>query len=703
MKKRHYPRRRYPGKNHKADTRQIKPGADKSLHGIFKKIGVPKSQPFEPDPFQIEAIAAIDDSDCLVTAPTGAGKTWIAQQVAQKILDHQGKVWYATPLKALTNSIHAQFSKIFGAEKIGILTGDIKDNTNAPIVIGTTEILRNQLYDAMHAGENLRCDMIILDEAHFLGDEERGVVWEEIMIYLPTRIPLLMLSATIGNPRQIAGWLQSIRDKQCRVIESQTRPVPLYPLFLHPSGTLFPLLEKTKADRLHKKVFKFQTKKRPFFMAPPGKLPPFDDILQILDAYHLLPAIFFLKSRAECDQAIRMCTNHLFEKNLSKKQALMERLEQLVGSNPHLQKHRQRPYLELTGTAAHHSGHLPAWKVIIETLMAEGKLFAMFATSTVAAGVNFPARSVVVLNSDRFNGVEFMPLSTSEFQQMTGRAGRRGMDKIGFGIVLPGKYMDLKYVGRLIKSPPADIDSQININFSMVLNLLLSNTPEQIRQLLERSFASYLLGHGKKEGKLARKKFGQDLEILWVDFLDHMELLIEEKFVTPDGKLTQDGLWASKLRIDAPLLVAQALRLQLFPEKDPAILASIMAAFVNEKEFKDDILYTKALPRKLKEVFLNNRKELKPFAMRLLRKGFHAPNLFIQPCIMTYAWAHGTDWTELTTRSDFAEGDFSRLILRTGEHLRQLASLKDSFPDIAKTAKDAVELILKDPVVTTFT
>ena len=406
----------------------MKPGSDKSLRKIFNKIGVPEESAFNPDPFQIKAIEAIMKYDCLVTAPTGSGKTWIAEQVAQKTIQRQGKVWYATPLKALTNSIHTQFSKLFGKENVGILTGDIKENPDAAIVIGTTEILRNQLYDAMYTGENLTCDLIILDEAHFLGDEQRGVVWEEIMIYLPVRIPLLLLSATIGNPFQIAKWLESIRGKRCQVIENYHRPVPLFTLFMHPSGTLFPLMEHSKSDqkkRLHKKVFKFTNAKNRPLISHSGKLPPFGDILQILDRYHLLPAIFFLKSRADCDQAIKLCNSSLLSKNPKKKAALYQKINELVSGNPHLAKHKQRSFLEQTATASHHSGHLPAWKVVVETLMAEGLLDAMFATSTVAAGVNFPARSVVVLNSDRFNGVEFMGLTPSEFQQMSGRAGRR--------------------------------------------------------------------------------------------------------------------------------------------------------------------------------------------------------------------------------------------------------------------------------------
>ena len=235
MRKKFYlPKRSYKKSEENTEIKQLKPGSEKSLKHVFKKIGIPEENLFVPDPFQLQAIKAIMKSDCLVTAPTGSGKTWIAEQVAQKVIEKKGRVWYATPLKALTNSIHAQFSKLFGKENVGILTGDIKENPDAAIVIGTTEILRNQLYDAMYTGENLTCDLIILDEAHFLGDEQRGVVWEEIMIYLPVRIPLLLLSATIGNPFQIAKWLESIRGKRCHVIENHDRPVPLFPLFMHP-------------------------------------------------------------------------------------------------------------------------------------------------------------------------------------------------------------------------------------------------------------------------------------------------------------------------------------------------------------------------------------------------------------------------------------------------------------------------------------
>ncbi|MBW1643716.1 MAG: DEAD/DEAH box helicase, partial [Deltaproteobacteria bacterium] len=186
-------RRRYPSKtpgktgkqvNFRKKSRipKIKPGADAGLKKVFASIGIPDKKPFTPDPFQLEALSAIEKTDCLVTAPTGSGKTWIARQAMARIYEKGQKSWYASPLKALSNSKYNEFSSFFGAGNVGILTGDRKENPDAPVIVGTTEILRNQLYDAMHYGETLSVDLVILDEAHFLGDEDRGVVWEEIMI-----------------------------------------------------------------------------------------------------------------------------------------------------------------------------------------------------------------------------------------------------------------------------------------------------------------------------------------------------------------------------------------------------------------------------------------------------------------------------------------------------------------------------------------
>ena len=684
----------------KRTVTKIRPGADRKLKKVFDMIGVPAPMTFEPDLFQTEAVSVIEKGDCLVTAPTGSGKTWIALEAIARIREKGGKAWYASPLKALSNSKYFEFAERFGTANVGILTGDRKENPDAAVIVGTTEILRNQLYDAMHRGESIATDFVILDEAHFLGDAERGVVWEEILIYLPTRIPILMLSATIGNAEQIAGWLTSIRMNPCTVVTESKRPVPLFPMFIHPSGTLYPLLADEKGGsrkKLYKQVAEYVTGKHPQGFTRPGKLPPFGDILRILRKYYLLPAIFFLKSRSDCDHAVEMCQRYPIPDGHRKK-AISEKIQQYTAQIPHLAAHRQLWHLENLALGAHHSGQLPAWKLLLEELMTEGLLEAVFATSTVAAGVNFPARTVVFLNSDKFNGVEFLPLGPTEFHQMTGRAGRRGMDKIGFAAVMPGKYMDTRLIAELVGAEPADVLSQIHINFSMTLNLLLSHTETEIKNLLLRSFATYLLRH------LVKKKKKTEAEetahgALWADFLRHFNFLKETGYVSQEGRLTEDGIWASQLRVDQPLLIAEGFRKQIFPDSDPVLLAGIIASFVNDRE-TDERISSEIIPNPLKKTFLKIVKGLQNFRVLMDERGFGTHPLYMRPALAVYLWATGLrSWEDVIFISGISEGDLAMLILRTADHLRHIISLKEVFPKGAQTAAKAVEQILRDPVI----
>jgi ATP-dependent RNA helicase HelY len=221
---------------HAPTPRQVR-----AIERLLSGIGVPDPKQFKPDPFQVEALSAIENQDVLVTAPTGSGKTWIAREEIRRLLAAGKRAWYTTPLKALTNSKYTEFSLEFGAENVGILTGDRKENTNAPIIVGTTEIYRNQLFDALREGEQVGTDFVILDEAHYLSDEERGHVWEEAIILSPPRIRLLLLSATVGRAEEFAAWIEEVRGGKVSVIKAGPRPVELRAGYLSSDLQLFPL------------------------------------------------------------------------------------------------------------------------------------------------------------------------------------------------------------------------------------------------------------------------------------------------------------------------------------------------------------------------------------------------------------------------------------------------------------------------------
>ena len=214
-----------------------------ALKTLLSGIGTPEPGEFVPDDFQIEALKAIETHDVLVTAPTGSGKTWIAREEIRRLLAAGKRTWYTTPLKALTNSKYTEFSEEFGSENVGILTGDRKENGNAPLIVGTTEIYRNQLFDSLRSGEQVDSDFVILDEAHYLADEYRGHVWEEAIILSPPRIRLLLLSATIGNAVEFARWIEEVRGTNVKIVSrAGERPVELRAAFLAPSLQLYPLL-----------------------------------------------------------------------------------------------------------------------------------------------------------------------------------------------------------------------------------------------------------------------------------------------------------------------------------------------------------------------------------------------------------------------------------------------------------------------------
>jgi superfamily II RNA helicase len=688
--KRSFARRRpsFQGKRREKEA-QIPEKRPPTLHGeasrLLADIGKPEPSPFTPDPFQVEALERILREDVVVSAPTGSGKTWIALEATKKYLSRGTGIWYATPLKALSNAKYGEFGEELGADMVGILTGDRKENPDAPVIVGTTEILRNQLYDAMHAGVDLDVNLVILDEAHYLGDLDRGVVWEEVLIYLPPRVRILLLSATISNAGALARWLSHIRGSQCSVVYSDERPVPLHVLFRTPEGDLAPYF---RGQRLYPAVAAQtktdKTRKRGRDQGPPD----INGIVETLRTFDLLPAIIFLKSRSECDKALDRLLPSPQKRGHG---GFSKELKGFFDSYPELKTHRHLHRMLECRAGSHHAGQLPAWRLLVEKMMVQGHLEVIFSTSTVAAGVNFPARTVVLLQSDRFNGRTFVDMTATDVHQMTGRAGRRGMDKAGFILVVPGKFMNLALAKDLLQSEPEPLESRIAVNFSMTLNLLLSHDPQGVEKLLKLSFAGF---HESRRGA------DRIYKRLVKGFRKHLSLLQELDYVDQQGVPTYDGKWAARLRLDHPLLIAELIRERAFANLNPEELAALIAPFVVDKD--KEVLLSRELWKRTRPLWKRFRgmvEQLKPVAQFMMMRDFDIPPILFWPAAAVYLWAHNVQWDELIRHLTADEGDLSMMILRTADHLRQLLSLENEEPALAETARRGLALLMRSPLI----
>jgi len=663
----------------------VEPRAHKDARRLLADIGRPEPRPFVPDPFQIEAIEKLRREDLVVSAPTGSGKTWIAVEATREYLARACRVWYATPLKALSNAKYEEFGATFGSDRVGILTGDRKENADAPVIVGTTEILRNQLYDAMHVGVDLPVDLVILDEAHYLGDPDRGVVWEEVLIYLPGRVRLLLLSATISNAVELARWLTHIRGTSCSVVYSADRPVPLHALFRTPEGELTPFL---RGDRLFPGVAPVAKVERGQRKYARREETDVNQIVETLRAFDLLPAIVFLKSRSECDKALeKLLPSPARPEDDGFEAAVHAQLE----TYEELRTHRHIHRLLECRAGSHHAGQLPAWRLLVEKMMVMGQLEVIFSTSTVAAGVNFPARTVVLIQSDRFDGRTFVDMTATDLHQMTGRAGRRGMDNAGFILVVPGKFLRIPLVKTLLAAEPEPLRSQIGVNFSMILNLLLSHDPEGVKKLLSQSFASFC-----ETPRRAAKGHAN----LVRDFHSHLSILEELGYVDDGGVPTYDGRWAARLRLDHPLLIAELIRQGQLKGLNAQELSAMIAPFVMDKDketFVSRQLWERTKP--LWKKFRRMMGTLRPLAQFIISKGYPIPAILFWPAASVFLWTEGVDWDDLAVNVTADEGDLAMLILRTADHVRQLLSLEDEEPELVGTAKEALQLLMRPPLV----
>jgi superfamily II RNA helicase len=449
--------------------------------------------PFELDPFQTEAIAALNaNQSVVVVAPTGSGKTLIGEYAIARAIAHGKRVLYTTPLKALSNQKLRDFRHQFGGEKVGLVTGDLCINRDAPILVMTTEIFRNILYGTFtEVIQTALTDVeaVVLDECHYMNDRQRGTVWEESIIYCPPEIQLIALSATIANAQQLTHWIGWVHGPT-QLIQSDWRPVPLQFHFGNHQG-LFPLLNQQRT-KINPKLKALPPQKRSGRSRSPRSATPDPySVIVALQQRQMLPAIYFIFSRRGCDQAVLATRELKGLLNAKESAQLKVRLEQFTALYPDLAK---SPVLDgiRRGVAPHHAGLLPAWKSLVEELFQQGFIKVIFATETLAAGINMPARTTVISSLSKRTDLGHRLLNASEFLQMSGRAGRRGMDTIGHVVTLQTAFEGANEAAYLATMGPDPLVSQFTPSYGMVLNLLQTRTLEESRALIEKSFGQYV-------------------------------------------------------------------------------------------------------------------------------------------------------------------------------------------------------------------
>jgi ATP-dependent RNA helicase HelY len=695
---------------------------------------------FAPDEFQIQACQALEDGfGVLVAAPTGAGKT-IVGEFAAKLATLKGfRCFYTTPIKALSNQKFNELSVKFGSANVGLLTGDSNINPEAQVVVMTTEVLRNMIYSNSDNLKKLR--YVVMDEVHYLADKFRGAVWEEILIHLPEEVRIVSLSATVSNAEEFGEWLQMVRG-ETKVIVSENRPVPLYQHVFFGNRLLDLFGEEQKLNpeltQMERNTYKsvkgnWSNKDRqPKSLSRP-------EVIMRLQKEKLLPAITFIFSRNGCDQAVRQCV--LAGLRLNDQSEIAE-IRKVVASNL-----KDIPSEDLAvigyyewieglqrGVAAHHAGLLPAFKVTVEQLFQRGLIKAVFATETLALGINMPARTVVLEKLSKWNGEAHVPISAGEYTQLTGRAGRRGIDIEGNAVIMWNKDLDSSSIGMLAATRTYPLRSSFKPSYNMSINLIARVDYEAARSLLEQSLAQFqadkaVVGLAKQVAKTERFKtdlienFNQesklggktderslakhnekvrrlDQEISGLNkriesrtnviakrFDRILAILRKYQYIEAD-QVTKWGKLLGKIYAESDLLLAELIRRGVFNELAPRELVSVVSAIVFESRLDEEFQIPKGATtgalQKLSKIWGELNEEEIDHRVEPSR----APDFGF--CTISYRWASGQSLSSVLKSTELTVGDFVRSMKQIVDLLRQLAIIA---PDLKEICERALNLI----------
>lgn len=622
------------------------------------------------DAFQEDAILAIKNlHSVLVSAPTGCGKTLVAEYAVDISMELGKRVIYTAPIKALSNQKYRDFKQRFGEENVGIHTGDVSVNPLAPILIMTTEIFRNMILEQSERLENVL--YTIFDEVHFIDDEERGTIWEESIILAPEHIRFVCLSATVPNIDSLADWMQHVRNSPFVVVKEEKRLVPLkYHLYSALYGPVSFKLISEKFIRDKKKRRKFLFKK-----------PSAHRIIRHVLRKEGVPVLYFAFNRKACEKNAAQHANlHLLTEN--EEAQLSQMIEQLVQrySVEDYTKLEQMMSLWKRGVAYHHAGILPAAKEIVERLFATGLIKLLFCTETFALGVNMPARSVIFDDLEKFNGIEFEYLSNRSFLQIAGRAGRRGMDDEGhvYCHVLP-ETTDPKEVKRLFYEQSEPVKSRFVASYSTILSLY-SRHGEDAFLIFRKSLRNFDKGtfslsqsYEKEEDQIRKR----------ILFLQN-DGFLNGTTLTPKGKL---ALVVSGYEIQA----AQLYYTRCFDLLTPEQICVLLGALITENRKNRIITHDFVLKT-------DGDKVIKALRKREEKMGITAPipELDFSFAAQTYAWASGCNLKQL---GDFGipEGDLIRMFRMIIQLLRTIKFTIDD-PVVIEKMTAAIRLLNRDAV-----
>ena len=554
--------------------------------GPAGRAGFLAQQDFPLDRFQLEALDALDAGrSVIVTAPTGSGKTIVAEYAVHLALLRGVKAYYTTPLKALSNQKYGDLRRRYGPRRVGLLTGDNSINGDAEIVVMTTEVLRNMIHSERSSLASL--GYVVLDEVHFLEDRYRGGVWEEVILGAPPEVVLVGLSATVANAGELAAWIARVRGDTAIVREEQ-RPVELVDLFAIGDRAgerilLLPTFVDGRPNRAALELDQLMSRPGPpdgrsgrtRFGGPARRRrsrtfrPRRSEVVERLDEAGMLPAIYFVFSRAGCDEAVRFCLDEGLRLTTIEERA---RIRGLVESHVEALSDDDLAVLDYggfaaaleAGVAAHHAGLVPPFREAVEACFSEALVKVVFATETLALGINMPARSVVIEDLTKYSGAGHAELTPGEYTQLTGRAGRRGIDEVGYAVVLASQFHTFEDVARLAGAPGRALTSSFRPTYNLAVSLVRRFERAEAYRMVTSSFAQYL----------SEEDLGEELDAV-------LGILTKRGYVR-GWRVTGRGEVLAGIYHEADLLVAESLTAGLFDGLDPAALAAVVSAFCYE-------------------------------------------------------------------------------------------------------------------------